>query len=91
MAVIFEGKEFWSGCVSLIDGKIEEVHPYKEAQRCDFHHSLYFSAQALDRMDTGDSAFFFIENGRIHSGCRIDIPAWVISEMEKQIFIESDL
>lgn len=40
MAAIFEGKEFWSGCVSLIDGKIEEVHTYEEAQRCDFHHSL---------------------------------------------------
>lgn len=32
----FEGREFWSGCVSLIDGIIEEVHTYKEAEYADF-------------------------------------------------------
>lgn len=47
MAAIFEGKEFWSGCVSLIDGKIEEVHTYEEAQRCDFHHSPYIFLRKL--------------------------------------------
>ena len=91
MAAIFEGKEFWSGCVSLIDGKIEEVHTYEEAQRCDIPHSLNFSAQALDRMKTEESAFFFVENGEIHSGCRSDIPNWVIGKIAKQIFIERDL
>lgn len=53
--------------------------------------SLYFSAQALDRMKTEESAFFFVENGEIHSGCRSDIPNWVIGKIAKQIFIESDL
>jgi hypothetical protein len=42
-------------------------------------------------MKTEESAFFFVENGEIHSGCRSDIPNWVIGKIAKQIFIESDL
>jgi len=91
MIAIFEDKEFWSGCVSLLDGKIEEVHTYEEAEKCDFHHSLYFSAQALDRMEIGESAFFFVENGEVNSGCRTEIPDWVTAKIVKQIFIKSDL
>ena len=91
MIAIFEDKEFWSGCVSLLDGKIEEVHTYEEAEKCDFHHSLYFSAQALDRMEIGESAFFFVENGKVNPGCRNEIPDWVTAKIVKQIFIKSDL
>ena len=92
MIAMFEDKKFWSGCVSLLDGKIEEVHSLEEAERVDFHHSLYFSLEALERMDTGESAFFFVKNGELNPGCRDEIPDWVAAEIKKQItFIKGNL
>ncbi len=47
---LFNGVPFWSGSVNLLDGKIEEVHSYQEAQAADFHHSLYFSQAQIEKM-----------------------------------------
>lgn len=83
----FEGREFWSGCVSLIDGIIEEVHTYKEAEYADFHHSMYFTPESAQRMDTEESAFFYVDDGTIMEGCRESLPQWIIASIKKQIQI----
>lgn len=89
---LFEGKEFWSGCVSLLDGMIEEVHTYDEAEYADFHHSMYFSSSAISRMDNEESAFFFIDdNGRVQGTWRDDIDDNIIHKIEQQIVIEQDV
>lgn len=59
---IYNGKKAWSGAVSTLDGTIEEVHSYKEAEEVGFHHTFYFSDSQLDKMDEGDSCFFCIYN-----------------------------
>ncbi|WP_312430946.1 hypothetical protein [Lacrimispora sp.] len=56
--LFLKNKPFWSGSVNLLDGKIEEVHSYLEAQAADFHHSLYFSQQQIEKMSNGECAFF---------------------------------
>lgn len=61
----WEDKEFWIGCASSIDGKIEEVHTFEEAEANDFHHSFYFSKEAQDRMKNGESEIFWIDDGKI--------------------------
>lgn len=82
--VSFKGKEFWSGSVSLLDGKIEEVHTYEEAERAGFHHSLYFSDEQVEKLDSDDNAFFFVNNGKIETW-RDDIPQWVIGRIYEQL------
>ena len=57
---IFKGKKCWSGAVNTLDGTIEEVHSYKEAQEYDFHHSFYFSDEQIDKMEEGLSCFFMV-------------------------------
>ncbi len=75
---LFNGVLFWSGSVNLLDGKIEEVHSYREAQAADFHHSLYFPQAQIEKMADGDCAFFWInEDGAIEGewqGCMAKIP-----------------
>lgn len=62
----FNGTPFWSGSVNLLDGKIEEVHSYKEAEAADFHHTFYFSSSQLEKMAGGECAFFWLgEDGTI--------------------------
>ena len=58
---MFNGKGAWSGSVNPLDGVIEETHSYDEAQENDFHHSFYFSDSILDKMNSGDSLFFFVD------------------------------
>lgn len=82
--ISFKGKAFWSGSVSLLDGAIEEVHTYEEAERADFHHSLYFSDEQVEKLDSDDNAFFFVNNGEIEMW-RDDIPQWVIGRIYEQL------
>lgn len=56
----WNGKPFWSGAVSVLDGQIEEVHSYKEAEEVDFHHSFYFSPESQELMRSEESAFFCV-------------------------------
>lgn len=79
------GRRFWSGSVSLLDGKIEETHTYEEAEDRDFHHSMYFTPQAQERMSADESAFFTVdENGKI-SGWSTEIPPKIIAEIQRQL------
>lgn len=62
-----KGRIIWSGCACAIDGYVEEVHTYEEAENADFHHSLYFSIEAAERINNEESVFFWIEKGRIET------------------------
>lgn len=55
------GKRFWIGIASVYDGEIEEVHTYEEAKRNDFHHSFYFSPNALEKIDDETSMVFWVD------------------------------
>lgn len=84
----FEGEPFWSGSVSLIDGVIEEVHSFEEAEAWDFHHSLYFSLEQQEKMDSDENAFFTVEKrkGKIEINTwRDDIPDKIIRRIREQI------
>ena len=52
---------------------------------------LIFFCASFRPNENGRIRILFVENGEIHSGCRSDIPNWVIGKIAKQIFIESDL
>ena len=58
---MFNGKGAWSGSVNPLDGTIEETHSYDEAKDYDFHHSFYFTDPTLEKMNSGDSLFFFVD------------------------------
>lgn len=63
----FRGKDAWCGSVDTTDGAIEEIHTYDEAKRNGFHHSFLFSEPQLDKMDSGNSCFFFVDtDGKIY-------------------------
>jgi hypothetical protein len=83
----FHGKEFWIGSVSTLDGAIEEVHSYQKAASNDFHHSVYFSQGSIDKMASGESAVFWVnEKGIIQSQWRDDeLPADIIAKIKEQI------
>ena len=59
------GKKFWIGSVSTLDGYIEEIHTYEEAESHDFHHSFYFSPQQVEKIDNGENVVFWIQNSKI--------------------------
>ena len=50
---LYQGRIFWSGSVSLADGKIEEIHTLQEAQAADYHHTSYFSPEQASRIEDG--------------------------------------
>lgn len=81
----YKEKKFWSGCVNLLDGRIEEVHSYEEALFCDFHHSLYFSDSAIDGMENGKMAFFWVDDGIIHGTWREILSPILIAQLREQI------
>lgn len=83
---LFENVPFWSGSVNLLDGKIEEVHSYQEAQVADFHHSLYFSHPQIYKMSKGECAFFWINNnGAIEGLWRDEINDEIIKKIAEQL------
>ena len=85
----FNGKPFWSGSVSLLDGVIEEVHSFKEAEAADFHHSMYFSQTQLEKMENGENAFFWVENGSINGDWRESVPQPIIDKIRDQIVVDT--
>ena len=63
---LYQGRIFWSGSVSLVDGRIEEIHTLQEAQAADFHHTFYFSPEQASKIDDGECGFFWItEDGEV--------------------------
>ena len=83
----FNGKPFWSGSVSLLDGVIEEVHTMDEAEAVDFHHSMYFSQAQVEKMESGENAFFWVDNGIVQGNWRETVPKSIIKKIEEQITI----
>lgn len=83
------GKRFWIGTVSVLDGKIEEVHTYEEAKKHDFHHSFYFSSCACEKIDNEESMVFWVDkhgiNGEWTHG---KIPQDIINVINQQILIQ---
>ena len=90
-SAMFNGKPFWSGSVSLLDGVIEEVHSYQEAEEAGFHHSLYFSHNQVEKMDNGENAFFWVDNGTVYGDWRETVPKEIISKIEEQIVKNDDI
>ena len=84
-------EDAWCGCADAIDGEIYELHTYEEAEASDFHHSLYFSPNALDKMDEGECVFFCKDdNGGIFLDPFDHMPAGVdksriINHIKKQL------
>ena len=81
----FKGKAFWSGSVSLLDGVIEEVHTMEEAEAVDFHHSMYFSPAQVEKMENGENAFFWVDDGKVQGDWRESVPKTIIKRIEEQI------
>ena len=80
-------KDIWSGAASAIDGYIEEVHSLAEAESVDYHHSLYFSPEAAERIDNEESVFFWIDDdGEIETEWRYEeAPKWLQEAIKKNI------
>lgn len=92
---VFNGKNYWCGAVNTLDGVIEEVHTYEEANSYDFHHSLYFSDEQLENMREGISCFFYVYDNEIvvdPIGRNTDVDVdFLKNEINKQIkLIESE-
>ena len=81
----FKGRPFWSGSVSLLDGVIEEVHTYKQAENADFHHSMYFSPGQVEKMANGENGFFWVDRGKVNGEWRDSVPKEIIDSIERQI------
>ena len=86
---VFQGQIFWSGEVSLLDGVVEEIHTYAEAEAGDFHHSLYFSPRALQRMQEDKTAFFWVnqDDGQIYTAWRVALPSRLMGRLREQIAV----
>lgn len=82
----------WCGSVNVLDGIIEETHTYEEARRQDFHHTFVFSEQQVEKIDSGDCLFFFLEptgvvlgwTDRLDQESQVSL-AWIRARVEEQL------
>ena len=72
------------GCVSLIDGIIEETCTYDKFQLLKYHE-LYFSSGACERIRENESAVFFVTDSGIEGNWRVPVPCWIIDKIYEQI------
>lgn len=85
---LYQGRIFWSGSVSLADGRIEETHTLREAQAADFHHTLYFSPEQALKIDDGECGFFWItEDGEVETEWREALGRDIICGIKEQITV----
>lgn len=89
---LYKGHIFWSGSVRLSDGRIQEIHSFREAQETDFHAMFYFSPEQISKMDSGECAFFWVtEEGKVELDDEVDFgQAYIISQIKKQITITAE-
>ena len=78
----------WCGCANPLDGYVEEVHSYAEAQNADFHHSLYFSVEAAERINNGESVFFWIDNGILNADWRESISEKLKRKIKENLYLQ---
>ena len=76
--------KFYIGCVSLIDGIIEETITYEKFQSLKYHE-LYFSPAACERIRENESAIFTIIDSKIEGNWRVPVPTWIINKIYDQI------
>jgi hypothetical protein len=82
------GERFWIGTVNVLDGEIEEVHTYEEAERNDFHHSLYFSQSQIDKIDNEECMVFWINSGGVQGEWTHGVVARsIVGKIKQQIEI----
>lgn len=85
---LYQDRIFWSGSVSLIDGRIEETHTLQEAQAADFHHTFYFSPEQALKIDDGECRFFRItEDGEVEAEYREILGRDIICSIKEQITV----
>ena len=85
---MYQGCIFWSGSVSLVDGRIEETHTLQEAQAADFHHTFYFSPEQASKIDDGECGFFWItEDGEVGAEWRESLGRDIIGSIREQITV----
>ena len=84
---LYHNKPFWCGSVSLLDGEIEEVHTFEEAEYEDFHHTFIFSPQQVEKINNDENAVFWIDDGKIQGTWRVNVPQDIINKIKKQITI----
>lgn len=79
---------FWIGTVNTLDGEIEEIHTYEEAQQHDFHHSYYFSNSQIEKIDQEECMVFWVDNHElIYEWTRGIIHADIVYKINQQIRI----
>ena len=85
---LYQGCVFWSGSVSLVDGRIEETHTLQEAQAADYHHTFYFSPEQALKIDDGECGFFWItEDGEVEAEWRETLGRDIIGSIKEQIAV----
>lgn len=85
---LYQGRIFWSGSASLVDGRIEETHTLQEAQAMDFHHVFYFSPEQVSKIDNGECGFFWItEDGEVEAEWRESLGRDIICSIKEQISV----
>lgn len=85
---LYQGRIFWSGSASLVDGRIEETHTLQEAQAMDFHHVFYFSPEQVSKIDNGECGFFWItEDGEVEAEWRESLDRDIIGSIKEQITV----
>ena len=72
------------GCVSLLDGEIEETCTYEKFQLLKYHE-LYLSHSACERIRENESAIFIVTDWGIEGNWRTSVPDWIIDKIHKQI------
>lgn len=78
--------KFYIGCVSLIDGIIEETCSYEKYKSLKYHE-LYFSSGACERIRENESAIFTVTDSGIEGNWRVPVPSWIIDRIYNQIQI----
>lgn len=82
-----DGKRFWIGAVSLLDGEIEETYTYEQAEEQDFHHSFLVSEAQQERIRDGESVMFWIDDRGVQS--MVGLPPAIEGRIREQITIHS--
>jgi hypothetical protein len=78
--------KFYIGCVSLIDGIIEETCTYEKYKELKYHE-LYFSSGACERIRENESAVFIVTDLGIEGNWRVPVPGWIVTKIYEQIQI----
>ena len=57
---IYKGQKFWAGVYSLVAHEIMTTTTYENAEKHDFHHSMYMPDDAVNAMAEEEAVFFWV-------------------------------